>query len=1033
MGNLNITTNGGANGIYALNGGNVDISSGILNITANGDASTNGPHSAIEANGNGTKVVINAGGTLQTTSLQPSSGGVNSSAITASNGAQITLNGTSSSKLTVKTVGELAHGISMDANGVGTSVHGSNLSIYTEGTNANGVFVGDDFALTDSTINTSGTASDAIKLLGGNSSGVIQNTSIITTGNTANGISAIAGGTAKLNNTTITTSGDGSFSIDATIGGKVSSDGFLNINSSGMSSGAIRANDNSSVAINDQLSIISTGDDESTISAKNNSEIAITGSGTIEKNAPSSIFTTAAVYAATGSSINIQGQNQIQINSIGNNIHGVYIDGSGDVNNPTNVSVSGTNITTSGFGALGAYAINPGSTLDIAKSTINTKNAQSAGVMATNGAEANISQSTITTQDSIAAAVRAVSGGTINASDSTLQTSGSDSPGISLEGGNVALNNTLVSTNGSIRSPAIMQYRGDSTLSMNGGKLSSVSGESIYAADGMADIQLNGVNATINNGVLIQNTGAATLNINADNSSLLTGDAINSSSSMSSLTLNNNSIWSGKATDMSNVNISNGSVWNVTGDSTAGAVSVNSGFINFQTATTNDVKSITTNSLSGNNGTISFNTVLNEGDTKTLSDNINVNGNASGNYNININQLGGSGALTVNDGIKLVSISGQDTTSIKLSKPVISGAYEYLAYNGGQSGNGWYLRSTLESTPVPVDPTTPTTPTDNTHPKPSYNPSVPGYVIAPYLNRMYGYQTVGTLHERVGEQENVKKESDMPQGAWGRIGGGETKSNADRFNYDADTWFAQFGGDLYNNFEEDGTRVHSGIFATYGQVSTSAEDSLRKTYLGRSTKTGKINSKGYGIGGYYTTYYANDIYLDMVAQYTHYRNDYSNIYGNNTSQDGDGMTLSIETGKPFKFDSGWYVEPQAQLMYQYLHLDALDDGVARVKSTSDKSGLARLGGRVGYDSISTSKAHPYLTANILTNIGRSPDVTVSSVRFNQNYANQWYEIGGGFTGDITKNASLYADLKYQNDFEGDMHGFSGNLGLRINW
>lgn len=170
-----------------------------------------------------------------------------------------------------------------------------------------------------------------------------------------------------------------------------------------------------------------------------------------------------------------------------------------------------------------------------------------------------------------------------------------------------------------------------------------------------------------------------------------------------------------------------------------------------------------------------------------------------------------------------------------------------------------------------------------------------------------------------------------------------------------------------------------------------------------------------------------------MAQYTHYRNEYNSIYGNDATQDGDGITLSVEAGKPFKYANGLYLEPQVQLMYQYLHLDATNDGVAYVKSTSDNSGLARIGGRLGYDSVKTSKAHPYLTANVLTNIGRSPDVTVSSVKFNQDYSDQWYEVGGGFTGDITKNASLYADMKYQHDFEGNMHGFAGNLGIRVNW
>lgn len=238
---------------------------------------------------------------------------------------------------------------------------------------------------------------------------------------------------------------------------------------------------------------------------------------------------------------------------------------------------------------------------------------------------------------------------------------------------------------------------------MTGGELSSLAGESIYAIEGNGTIQLNEVNSTVNNGVFIQNTGAAALEVNADANSVVSGDAINTSSSTASLSLNNGSVWTGKAVDMTNLNIANGSQWNVTGDSNSAAITLNSALINFQSSGVNDVKTITTNSFSGNNGTITFNTVLNEGDANTVSDRIVVNGDAAGSHTININQIGGAGALTVNDGIKLASISGQDTSSVTLSKPVVAGAYEYLAYNGGQSGNGWYLRSTLEPTPEPTE------------------------------------------------------------------------------------------------------------------------------------------------------------------------------------------------------------------------------------------------------------------------------------------------------------------------------------------
>ncbi|MFP3747956.1 autotransporter outer membrane beta-barrel domain-containing protein, partial [Achromobacter sp. SIMBA_011] len=79
------------------------------------------------------------------------------------------------------------------------------------------------------------------------------------------------------------------------------------------------------------------------------------------------------------------------------------------------------------------------------------------------------------------------------------------------------------------------------------------------------------------------------------------------------------------------------------------------------------------------------------------------------------------------------------------------------------------------------------------------------------------------------------------------------------------------------------------------------------------------------VGGYWTRYLADGTYFDSVGQVTHYGNRYRNSYGNEASQNGFGIALSQEVGKPFGIGgTPIAVEPQAQLMYQYLKLNGFN-------------------------------------------------------------------------------------------------------------
>ncbi|EMX8468569.1 autotransporter outer membrane beta-barrel domain-containing protein [Serratia marcescens] len=1029
LNNVMVTTSGiSSHGVFVNDGGTLTSNNSTFATT--GDLSKGLYAVGVGAVGNNNNVTV-------TTSGQQAAG------IHAADGGQINVTGNSR----ISTSGESSSALVSESfsGTAGTAVSliagtGNTINIETGGNNASGAVA----QLAGSTINMDGvniqTRGQFANGIYSNADAVVkaQNSIIRTSGAQSAGAAALNNATLTMNNVGIITDGDEAQGVSSSMGANVTMTGG-SVSTKGKGSYALRSVDAGSATTATDINITTAGDasansTSAAVVAEFGGTTTVKGNSGITTMGQNGIGLLSQVNGGGLSDTTVNagdGINTLLVSTSGDNAYGAEAcsrhngsmqcsDGLGvndigaDAGSNAVMNLNGVAITTSGVNGYGIYAVGAG--------------AQVAG-----------SKTNITTTGGSAHAVALRDGGTINLSDSTLKAVGVGAVGAYFTGGG----NSLTLTNSSLSSTqaeGVYAKDGSASISLTSSSLQG-NGTAVSVAAGLQDAtgSEDTVTLSANQGSAVEgNIVAGRQFVGTFDNSVLNGNVTALSpenlSDNATLVFANNSVMTGSAQGVSRATFSD-SVWNMTDSSTITGTASGSGGLALQNGTVNFVpngtnyKTLTVSALNGT-GTFVVNTELNEGGANTHSDQLHVTGNTGGDYSVKVNNTVGTGAKTVGDGIKIAQLDGDSTgTTVRLGNYVTAGAYEYLLYQGGsQDKDDWYLRSDLTNQ-EPDPGTGPTTPPI----EPSYNPSVPGYVIGPYLNRMYGFDTVGTLHERVGDQENLRKNQAIDQGIWGRISGGETKSSKGRFNYDADTWFAQFGGDLYQAYSESGARTHAGVTATLGQTSSNMKDPARSSYQGRAAETGSVNTKGYGFGIYYTRYAADSSYVDTVAQYTHYRNDYSSLYGENASQNGDGMTLSVEVGKPFKADNGWFIEPQAQIMYQYLHLDGIDDGVATVSSTRDNSGLARVGARLGYDSGATSNVHPYVTADVLSVIGRSPDVTVSNTRLHQDYSSQWGELGAGVTGDITKNTSVYADLKYKNGFDGDMHGFTGNLGVRVNW
>jgi outer membrane autotransporter protein len=383
------------------------------------------------------------------------------------------------------------------------------------------------------------------------------------------------------------------------------------------------------------------------------------------------------------------------------------------------------------------------------------------------------------------------------------------------------------------------------------------------------------------------------------------------------------------------------------------------------------------------------------------------------------------------DGIEVVAAANGASTAagaFHLASPVQAGAYQYLLYQGGSGGAAnWYLRTDLDD--------------GGSTKQVAYRPGVVGYTTTPSLNVDYGFSMLGTLQERVGDIASLAQQQyGHHDGIWGRIGGQSLDANgSNRFSADEHTYFAQFGKDWTLSQARTGGSTHTGVTVSIGSSSASFNDSARSINPSLSTSTGSVETQAQSVGGYWTKYLRDGSYFDSVGQLTRYGNHYSDIYGNGADQNGFGVALSEEAGKPFQIAAtGVAVEPQAQLMYEYLKLNSFGDSVSRVSGTSTNALRGRIGMRLFRANMEnasrTSAATPYLTVDVLHDFLAPGQTTIAGTTVDSAFGRTWYALGLGVSTSYGKAGELYADLKYARNLGGAYRrGVYGQVGYRYSW
>ncbi|MGV2980213.1 autotransporter outer membrane beta-barrel domain-containing protein [Camelimonas sp. ID_303_24] len=489
-----------------------------------------------------------------------------------------------------------------------------------------------------------------------------------------------------------------------------------------------------------------------------------------------------------------------------------------------------------------------------------------------------------------------------------------------------------------------------------------------------------------------------------------------------------------------------------TGNFTIGGQLSNAGLVRLGGAGIGNT--LTVGSYTGLGGVIALNTYL--GGDGSPSDRLIINGGAgTGSTTLAITNVGGPGAATPGNGILVVSaINGATTTTNAFSTGnLVAGPYQYTLYRGSRDAtdpDSWYLRSQAQNSGGggggngggggggggggPVIP--------------DYRKETSLYAALPSMALLYGQSMLGTLHERVGEQElqrglNGANGSPLSKAVWGRVIGSHGNNDGDgRGIYGSgpaftwDFYAFQIGMDLYRKEHEDGSRDHAGIYIGAGHADGSA-----RHYTG--IRAGDMRFDGYTVGAYWTHYGATGWYVDAVAQGTWY----SDVKANSgrlspLSTSGFGVALSLETGYPFALGDGWVLEPQAQIVLQKINFDGGYDGASYVRFSDVQSVAARVGARLSKTWVLDTdngqmRINAWLRGNVWNEFAGVPKANFTSqlgyVPFRSDMKGAWADISAGITAQFNASTALYAAVSYQTSFDGRRDGWGGKAGVRFTW
>lgn len=334
-------------------------------------------------------------------------------------------------------------------------------------------------------------------------------------------------------------------------------------------------------------------------------------------------------------------------------------------------------------------------------------------------------------------------------------------------------------------------------------------------------------------------------------------------------------------------------------------------------------------------------------------------------------------------------------------------------------------------------------------------PSVPAYTLVPRQNLELGYTMLDTLHQRRGENQTLSWDKqgsywqDVEKQSWGRVIGKHLKLDGkERFGLKTNMYGFQVGHDFDVKTKQDDegklTRRFTGLYFGALRSHSKFYDEYRaKNGVVIADKlTSRVKTTALNLGVTDTRYNENGTYIDWVGQLSWLNNRYSSVDGTGAKNHGWGAALSVETGRPYalgkdKTNNGdsWILEPQAQLIAQYLRLSDFNDGT-RAVSQKGYGLRGRVGFRLAYNKPNDKQRTRtyYFIGNIWHDFKATGNALIGRDKLTEKFDRTWWELGLGSQFSLSENTYLYADARYEKSFDSNQHkGYQGTVGVKYSW
>jgi len=443
-------------------------------------------------------------------------------------------------------------------------------------------------------------------------------------------------------------------------------------------------------------------------------------------------------------------------------------------------------------------------------------------------------------------------------------------------------------------------------------------------------------------------------------------------------------------------------------------------------------------------GRLLLDTVLNEGGAATRSDTLVVDGTQvgpNGATTIGIKNAGGTGALTVGDGILVVQVldparSAAGAFQLPPNQELRAGDFDYRLFHGGIGGSNpadWFLRNEFVVGPpvvppvVPPETGLPADPPPRPLPPgvfPIIGPEIATYGVVQPLARQLGLAILGTLNDRVGDTyepdggvvapapatipSGISKEGGkevvappppvaaapcpfvFAPSVWSRFFAQGVDTHYRAFadpGASGNLWGFQLGVDLLRGSLIAGHYDRIGVYGAFGRVNSDVHGLVTNppATAYSFTRTGSVSLNAGSAGGYWTHVGPGGWYLDLVLQGTGYFGSASTQFAS-LNTDGTGFIASLEGGAPLCWPQSWpqlgpgfVIEPQGQILWQKVSFRNGNDGLGDVALGDTTGPSGRIGLRTKW-TIATAGGQvwqPYLRANLWRDWGADANTVFS--------------------------------------------------------